>query len=110
VNSTIEQQTRSSFNFARQGLSAVIARHLTPVVTVSGTYQLQRTRVFDERLSKDDPLLPLIDRLFPSSGCRRFPARSSATAATTRSIRRGAGTRAQPGSWRRDASGRRLAS
>jgi outer membrane protein assembly complex protein YaeT len=63
VNTTFEQQTRSSFNFARQGLSANIARPVTPAVTVTGTYQIQRTRVFDERLNPDDA--PLIDRLFP---------------------------------------------
>jgi outer membrane protein insertion porin family len=63
VNTTFEQQTRSSFNFARQSLSADIARHLTPIVSVTGTYQLQRTRVFDERLSLEDQRF--IDRLFP---------------------------------------------
>jgi outer membrane protein insertion porin family len=63
VNTTFEQQTRSSFNFSRRSLSADIARHVTPVVSVTGTYQLQRTRVFDERLQREDQLL--IDRLFP---------------------------------------------
>jgi outer membrane protein insertion porin family len=63
VNTTFEQQTRSSFNFARQSLSADIARHLTPTVSVTGTYQLQRTRVFDERLSEEDQLA--VDRVFP---------------------------------------------
>jgi outer membrane protein insertion porin family len=66
INTTFEQQTRSSFNFARQGLSADIARHLTPTVSVTGTYQIQRTRVFDERLDLDDlQTTRLIDRLFP---------------------------------------------
>src|SRR6185295_447915 len=63
VNATFEQQTRSSFNFSRRSLSADVARHITHTVSVTGTYQLQRTRVFDERLNKDDQLL--IDRLFP---------------------------------------------
>jgi outer membrane protein insertion porin family len=62
VNTTFEQQTRSSFNFSRRSLSADIARHISRAVTLTGTYQLQRTRVFDERLNKDDQLL--IDRVF----------------------------------------------
>ena len=63
VNTTFEQQTRSSFNFARQSFSADIARHITPEVSVTATYQLQRTRVFDERLSEEDQRL--IDKAFP---------------------------------------------
>ena len=65
INTTFEQQTRSSFNFSRRSLSADIARHITHAISVTGTYQIQRTRVFDERLNEDDPLLPQIDRLFP---------------------------------------------
>jgi outer membrane protein insertion porin family len=63
VNTTFEQQTRSSFNFARQSFSADIARHVTPQVSITGTYQLQRTSVFDERLSDEDQRL--IDKAFP---------------------------------------------
>jgi outer membrane protein insertion porin family len=63
VNTTFEQQTRSSFNFARQSLSADVARHLTREVSVTGTYQLQRTSVFDERLSREDQ--QAVDRVFP---------------------------------------------
>ena len=63
MNMTFEQQTRSSFNFARQSFSADVARHLTPQVSVTGTYQLQRTRVFDERLSEEDQLA--VDKVFP---------------------------------------------
>lgn len=61
VNTTFEQQLRSSFNFARRSLSADIARHVTPAVSLTGTYQIQLTKVFDEKL-KDKPL---IDRTFP---------------------------------------------
>jgi outer membrane protein assembly factor BamA len=50
INSTFEQQIRSSFNFARRSLSADIARHITREVSVTGSYQIQRTRVFDEKL------------------------------------------------------------
>jgi outer membrane protein assembly complex protein YaeT len=63
VNTTFEQQQRSSFNFSRRGLSADMARKVTRAVSVTGSYQIQRTRVFDERLSGEDLLL--IDRTFP---------------------------------------------
>jgi translocation and assembly module TamA len=65
VNATFEQQRRSSFNFSRRSLSADIARKMTRAVSITGTYQIQRTEVFDERLEDTDPLKPLIDRLFP---------------------------------------------
>jgi len=61
VNITFEQQRRSSFNFARQSASADIARKLTRTVSVSGSYQLQRTVVFDQQ---SDAPKPLIDRVF----------------------------------------------
>ena len=60
INVTFEQQIRSSFNFARRGVSADIARHLTPNVSATASYQLQRTKVFD--VSVEDQ--PLIDRIF----------------------------------------------
>jgi len=63
LNTTFEQQRRSSFNFARRSLSADIARKVTPAVSVTGSYQIQRTEVFDERLNLEDQLL--IDRTFP---------------------------------------------
>ncbi|OFW17578.1 MAG: hypothetical protein A3F69_02090 [Acidobacteria bacterium RIFCSPLOWO2_12_FULL_66_10] len=60
INITFEQQIRSSFNFARRGASANIARHLTPTVSATASYQLQRTRVFDPSVEDQ----PLIDRVF----------------------------------------------
>jgi outer membrane protein insertion porin family len=62
LNGTFEQQIRSSFNFSRQSVTAQAARRLTPRVGVSGAYQLQRTRVFDNKTETDDQLL--IDRIF----------------------------------------------
>jgi outer membrane protein assembly complex protein YaeT len=62
VNVTLEQQLRSSFNFTRRSASAVIARHLTPDISATGNYQIQRTSVFDVRVDPED--LPLIDRTF----------------------------------------------
>jgi outer membrane protein insertion porin family len=72
VNVTFERQTRSSFNFARRSVSADIARKLSRSVSVTGNYQLQRTAVFDEKLSTEDQLL--IDRLFPQFLLSSFSA------------------------------------
>ena len=63
VTATLEQQIRSSFNFARRGVNAEVARRVTPKISVSGSYQLQRTQVFDEIVNASDQRL--IDRLFP---------------------------------------------
>ena len=63
VTGTFEQQARTSFNFARRGASAEIARKLTSQIGLSASYQIQRTRVFDESVNPADQLL--IDRLFP---------------------------------------------
>ncbi len=62
VTGTLEQQVRSTFNFARRSASAVVARHLTRDVSVTGNYQIQRTRVFDIKI--DTPDQPLIFRTF----------------------------------------------
>ena len=62
VTATLEQQIRSSFNFARRSASAEVARRLTRAMSVSGSYQIQRTDVFDENVSPADQLL--IDRTF----------------------------------------------
>ncbi|MEP7307216.1 MAG: POTRA domain-containing protein [Acidobacteriota bacterium] len=63
VTGTFEQQARASFNFARRGASAEMARKLTPQIGLSASYQIQRTRVFDETVNPADQLL--VDRLFP---------------------------------------------
>jgi outer membrane protein insertion porin family len=44
-------------------LSAEAARRLTAHVSASGSYQLQRTELFDEKIAETDKLL--VDRLFP---------------------------------------------
>ena len=61
VTGALEQQIRSSFNFSRRGASAAIGRSLTREVKVSGSYQIQRIRLFDVK-SEDTRL---IDQLFP---------------------------------------------
>jgi outer membrane protein insertion porin family len=66
LSATIEQQLRTGFNFARKSLTADVARRLTSKISVSGDYQLQRTRVFDldvTTVSATDQ--QLIDRTFP---------------------------------------------
>ena len=60
---TFEQQIRSSFDFRRRAASAVLARRITPAVAVSGSYQIQRTEVFNNSVTPEDQLL--IDRAFP---------------------------------------------
>jgi outer membrane protein insertion porin family len=69
---TFEQQIRSSFNFARRGASASAARKLTPNLAVSGTYQIQRTRLFDISISPADR--PLLDRTFAPFRLSSFSA------------------------------------
>jgi translocation and assembly module TamA len=64
VNATVEQQRRSSFNFTRAGVSVDLARKLTRAYSVTVSYQIQRTSVFDDKLGPLDK--PLVDRLFPN--------------------------------------------
>lgn len=63
LTGTLEQQVRSSFNFARRALSAEVGRRLTTAVSASGSYQIQRIELFDEKINAPDKLL--IDRIFP---------------------------------------------
>ena len=74
LNTTFEQQTRSSFNFSRRSLSAEIAKRISRDVSAQGGYLIQRTEVFDERLNPSDPLVPLIDRIFPQVRLSSFSA------------------------------------
>jgi outer membrane protein insertion porin family len=60
VTGTVEQQIRTSFKFARRRASAEVARHLTRSVSMIGSYQIERTRVFDELAQEE----PYIRRLF----------------------------------------------
>jgi outer membrane protein insertion porin family len=60
---TFEQQIRSSFDFRRRAASAVLARRLSPTLTVTGSYQIQRNEVFNNTV--DPTQQPLIDRTFP---------------------------------------------
>jgi outer membrane protein assembly factor BamA len=62
INGTLEQQHRSSFDFARRTLSASIQRRFPGAYSALGSYQLQRTRVFNQQVTGD---FNLIDRAFP---------------------------------------------
>ncbi len=62
VTGTLEQQIRSSFNYARRGAGATLTRRVSPNVLLSGSYQLERTNVFDEQL--DPEYQNLLDRTF----------------------------------------------
>jgi len=63
LTGTLEQQRRSSFNFARRSFSAELGRRISRAVSLSGTYQIQRTELFDEHVDPADRVP--IDRLFP---------------------------------------------
>jgi outer membrane translocation and assembly module TamA len=54
---------RSTFNFARKGINAEMARRLGPGLRASGRYSFGTTRTFDEKLSLEDQAR--IDRIFP---------------------------------------------
>jgi outer membrane protein assembly factor BamA len=62
LTATLEQQIRSSFNFAKKSAAAQVSRRLTSRVSVSGAYQLQQTRLLDVNVSPEDQ--PLIDKVF----------------------------------------------
>ena len=63
VTGTLVQQVRSSFNFTRRAVSAEIARQVARQIGLSASYQIERTRLFDEKVVPSDQ--HLIDRLFP---------------------------------------------
>jgi len=63
VTGIVEQGARTSFNFARRGVSVDVSRRISTTVRLSGRYSLSNTRAFDELLSEEDRAA--IDRLFP---------------------------------------------
>lgn len=62
ITGTFEQQHRSSFDFARRAVSANVQRRFDSPYSVIGTYQVERTRVFNQQASGD---ANLIERAFP---------------------------------------------
>jgi outer membrane protein assembly factor BamA len=63
LTGAVEQGVRSSFNFARRGVTGELVRRLTPAIRTSARYSFNTTRTFDERLSEAEQAR--IDRLFP---------------------------------------------
>jgi outer membrane translocation and assembly module TamA len=63
LTAAVEQGIRSTFNFARKGVNAEIARRLAPGVRASARYSFGTTKTFDERLKPADQAR--IDRVFP---------------------------------------------
>jgi outer membrane protein assembly complex protein YaeT len=63
LTAAVEQGLRSTFDFARKGVNAEIARRLAPGIRTSGRYSFSTTRTFNERLSLADQ--SRIDRIFP---------------------------------------------
>ena len=63
LTATLEQQIRSSFNFAERALNAEVAHRVTRAVSISGSYQIQSIKLFDEAILPQDQ--PLVDRAFP---------------------------------------------
>jgi outer membrane protein assembly complex protein YaeT len=62
LTATIEQQIRSSFNFARRGFGAEVAG-IRGGLRLSGSYEIQRSELFDEQIDPEDRRL--VDRVFP---------------------------------------------
>jgi outer membrane protein assembly factor BamA len=64
ITLTVEQQFRSSFNFRRKSATAEGTRKLGRGVSLIGTYQLQKTEVYDQQITNPADL-SVIDRVFP---------------------------------------------
>ena len=71
----VEQQIRSSFNFARKSVTAQASRLVARNVAVSGLYQLQFTKLLD--VAVDPVNQPIIDRVFASVRLSSFLASGS---------------------------------
>jgi outer membrane protein assembly factor BamA len=72
LTAAVEQGVRSTFNFARKGINAELARRLGPGLRSSARYSLGTTRTFDEKLSLEDQAR--IDRVFPKVRLSAFAA------------------------------------
>jgi outer membrane protein assembly complex protein YaeT len=72
LTAIVEQQHRSSFNFWRRGFNAEVGRRVTAAFSLLGSYQINQTELFDEKINPQDQ--PLIDRLFPQVLLSSFSA------------------------------------
>ena len=66
ITGTLEQQVRPSFDFARRSVNLEVGRRLSPTLSASGNYQIQRVRLFNEAIDPTDLTQQLlVDRTFP---------------------------------------------
>jgi outer membrane protein assembly complex protein YaeT len=72
VTAILDQAKRSSFNFRTREVRGEAGLHITPRISLAGRYSFQHTRLFDEKFAPDDPVVPLIDRLFPQVRLSKF--------------------------------------
>jgi outer membrane protein assembly factor BamA len=71
MTATAERQIRTSFSFERLAATAQVARRVTSALSVTGSYQLQRTELLTVNVNGDDPTIPLlIARLFSTQPLR----------------------------------------
>ena len=68
----LDQAKRSSFNFRTREVRGEAGMHLSRYVSVAARYAFQHTKLFDEKFAPDDPVVPLIDRLFPQVRLSKF--------------------------------------
>jgi outer membrane protein assembly factor BamA len=65
LTAILDQAKRSSFNFRTREVRGEAGMHVTRRVSVAARYAFQHTNLFDEKFAPNDPVVPLIDRLFP---------------------------------------------
>ncbi len=73
VTGTLDQAIRSSFSFRSRELRAEAGFRLAQRYGVAGRYSFEQNEVFDEHFTEEDePIIPLIDRLFPEVRLSKF--------------------------------------
>jgi outer membrane protein insertion porin family len=70
VTGIVEQAIRTTFNFSRRLVRAESGWRLGRGLSVTGRYSFERTKLFDEILTDQNPIL--IDRLFPQVRLSKF--------------------------------------
>jgi outer membrane protein insertion porin family len=65
LTAVLEQQHRASFNFGRKSFIAEAGQRLAHGISINGSYQIQKTKVFDELFDINASDRFLIDKLFP---------------------------------------------
>jgi outer membrane protein assembly complex protein YaeT len=64
ITGAVEQGVRSTFNFARRGITAELLRQLAPRVRAGARYTFANTRIFNQQLTEESEQ-SAIDRAFP---------------------------------------------